>query len=93
MSLCEGEVWRIDGEATENQDDDSGYEELDDEISDIDNRIGFSENIAINMMETKFLQGAHRCSIVLPFPISVVSLLRFVTRICTVKGEETHNES
>lgn len=51
MEGCE--VWKIDGEASGDEDDDSEYDELEDENDDNDNRIYFSENIA--MMETQLL--------------------------------------
>ncbi len=57
MKGCQ--VWKFDGEASGDEDDDSEYDELHDENDDSDNRIYFSENIA--MMETQLLQGTHQC--------------------------------
>lgn len=69
-------MWKIDGEAIgddDDDDDDSEYDELDDENDDSDNRIYFSENIA--MMETHFYRALID-AIFLSFSFSVFFLLR-----------------
>lgn len=52
-------MWKIDGEAGGDEDDNSEHDELDNKNDDSDNHICSSENIA--RMETQLLQRNHRC--------------------------------
>lgn len=71
MGGCE--LWKIDGEAGGDEDDDSEHNKLDDESDDSDNRICSSKNFA--MMETKRTRKYY-LSLVRPFGLSVFFLLR-----------------